>query len=85
MGNARDNLGAKSVNIVLDVGPEWLKAAIEHDGRSFDPAEALSQDESEDVFGLRILQERVELVGGSFQVASAEDELSRFVIALPVS
>ena len=85
MGNARDNLGAKSVNIVLDVGPEWLKAAIEHDGRSFDPAEALSQDESEDVFGLRILQERIELVGGSFQVASAEDELSRFVIALPVS
>jgi two-component system sensor histidine kinase DegS len=83
MGNARDNLNAKSINIVLDVGPEWLKATIEHDGRSFDPDEAMAEETSDDLLGLRTLRERIELVGGALEVTSAEDELSRFVILLP--
>lgn len=83
MGNARDNLGAKSINVVLDVGPEWLKATIEHDGRSFDPVEVLSRGEQGDIAGLRTLKERIELVGGTLEISSAEDELNRFVILLP--
>jgi two-component system, NarL family, sensor histidine kinase DegS len=83
MGSARDKLGAKFVNIVLDVGPEWLKATIEHDGRSFDPDAVLSEERHEDTYGLRTLKERIELVGGSFEVTSAEEELSRYVILLP--
>lgn len=83
MGNARDRLGAKSVNIVLDVGPEWLKASIENDGRGFDPDEIFFDDSHEDLLGLRTLRERIELVGGSIEVTSAEDDISRFVIMLP--
>ena len=83
MGNARDNLNAKAINIVLDVGPDWLKATIEHDGRSFDPEEAMSEETTDDLLGLRTLRERIELVGGALEVTSAEDELSRFVILLP--
>lgn len=83
MGNARDNLGAKSINVVLDVGPEWLKASIEHDGRSFDTSEVFARSEQGDISGLRTLKERIELVGGSLEVSSAEDELNRFVIMLP--
>ncbi len=48
MSNARDNLGAKYANILLDVGPEWLKASIEHDGRGFDPEQALARQGTED-------------------------------------
>ncbi|MCL4236910.1 MAG: hypothetical protein KJ047_01565 [Anaerolineae bacterium] len=83
MGNARDNLGAKSINIVVDVGPEWLKASIEHDGRGFDAGEVLSHTGQSDVLGLRTLQERIELVGGALEITSTEEDVSRFVILLP--
>ncbi len=85
MGNARDNLGAKSINIVLDVGPEWLRATVEHDGRGFDPIPLFSQQEAEDSAGLRTLKERLELVSGSLDVYSAEGETSRFIMMLPIS
>jgi two-component system sensor histidine kinase DegS len=85
MGNARDNMGAKYVNIVLDVGPEWLKASLEHDGRGFDPQQALTRQGTEDTFGLRTIKERVELMTGSLDVHSAEGEVSRFIIMLPVT
>ena len=83
MGNARDNLGAKSIGIVLDVGPEWLKATIEHDGRGFNATEALTQRDQNDALGLRTLQERIQLVGGALEITSAEEDMSRFVILLP--
>ncbi len=83
MGNARDNLGAKSMGIVLDVGPEWLKATIEHDGRGFNATEALTQRDQNDTLGLRTLQERIQLVGGALEITSAEEDMSRFVILLP--
>lgn len=83
MVNARDNLSASYVNIVLDVGPDWLKATIEHDGRGFDSELALEEEGGEEVFGLRTLKERVELVGGNLDVRSAEDEISQYVVMLP--
>ncbi len=85
MGNARDNLGAKSISIVVDVGPEWLKATIEHDGRGFDMGEVLSREERGDSLGLRTLQERIELVGGALEITSTEEDVSRFVILLPAA
>jgi two-component system sensor histidine kinase DegS len=83
MANARDNLSAKKVEIVLDVEPDWVKAIIESDGRAFDPEQALADESGENVLGLRTLKERVELVGGSFDVVSSEDGVSRFTIVLP--
>lgn len=85
MGNARDSLHAKSMSIVLDVGYEWLKATIEHDGRGFDPDEVFVTRESEDTFGLRTLRDRINMVGGSLNVQSSEDDLSRYVVMLPVA
>jgi two-component system sensor histidine kinase DegS len=84
MANARDNLSAKSISIVLDVGPEWLRATVEHDGRGFDPS-ILTQPDVEDTAGLRTLKERIELVSGSLDVYSAEGETSRFIIMLPIA
>lgn len=85
MGNARDSLGARSVSIVLDVGYETLKATIEHDGRGFDPDEVFATDGGEDVFGLRTLRDRVDLVGGSLNIQSSEDDVSRYVVLLPAT
>jgi two-component system sensor histidine kinase DegS len=85
MGHARDSLGAKSMSIVLDMGPEWAKATMETDGRGFDPAQVLSDTHDENLFGLRTLKERVELVGGRLDVTSAEEGLNRFIILLPAN
>lgn len=85
MGAARDHLGARNIAIVLDVGPERLKATVEHDGRGFDPRDALEGDpHEEDVLGLRTLRERIGLVGGGFEVSGGDDEVSHYVITLPV-
>jgi two-component system sensor histidine kinase DegS len=85
MGKARDNLGAKSISVVLDVaGPEWSKATVEHDGRTFDAAQLLAEESNDEVFGLRTMKERIELVGGYLEVTSTEDEFSRYVIMLPM-
>ncbi len=83
MGYARDELDAKTMTIVLDVGATTVKATIEHDGRTFDPDAVFSSTSSEDASGLRTLRDRIELVGGSLEVQSAEDELTRYVITLP--
>lgn len=84
MGIARDHLGAQSLSIVLDVGAEWLKATLEHDGRGFDPDEIFMVGRREDTYGLRTLRDRVELVGGAFEVRSSVDDISRYVVRLPV-
>lgn len=84
MGIARDHLAAHAITIVLDVGVEWLKATLEHDGRGFDPDEVFQEGRRDDSYGLRTLRDRIELVGGSFEIRSAEDDLSRYVIRLPV-
>ncbi|MBN2304965.1 MAG: hypothetical protein JXQ72_10830 [Anaerolineae bacterium] len=84
MGHGRDTLGAKSLSIILDiVGPDWLKATIEHDGQSFDPDEIFTESRQDEVFGLRTLKERIELVNGAIEVTSSEEELNRFVVLLP--
>ncbi len=85
MGYARDELDASSMTIVLDVGTTTVKATIEHDGRNFDPDTVFSSASSEDASGLRTLRDRIELVGGSLDVQSAEDELTRYVIMLPAT
>ena len=84
MTNARDRLNAQSINIELDVSGEWSKAVINHDGAGFDPDESLSQTGTDQGFDLRTLKERIELVGGSIEIHSSEEETnSRYVILLP--
>ena len=85
MGNARDNLNAKYINLVLDMGPEYTKASIQHDGRSFDAEQALYDDSSENVLGFRTLRERIELVGGSINISSEEDEDTHVTVMLPAN
>lgn len=85
MGNARDNLNAKSINVVLDVGVEWLKATIQHDGQPFDAGQLDNPDNNEEGVGFHTLKKRIELVGGQLEFASITDEQSLFTIMLPVS
>ncbi len=83
MGNARDNLGSKSVNIVLDVGSQWLRAAIEHDGQIFDPDLLAAPDNNEESMGFDTLKKRVELVGGTLEYTTIDESINQFSVRLP--
>jgi len=83
MGNARDNLGAKFINIVLDVGVEWLKATIEHDGQLFDPDLLENPNNNEEGVGFDTLKKRVELVGGTLDYLVVDESLNQFTVRLP--
>jgi two-component system sensor histidine kinase DegS len=80
---ARDSLSAKSVTIGLDVGPEWLKAVLDHDGRAFDPEVVFSVDTRDDTSGLRTLHDRIQLVGGTIRAISDEMKGSEYTVMLP--
>jgi len=83
MSNARDTLGAKRVEIALQVDPESVRATVEHDGHGFDVDAVLGKARAgEDAYGLRTLRDRVELVAGAIDVVSAE-QISRYVLTLP--
>lgn len=57
-----------------------LRVVIEDDGRGFDPSALDDQDEG---LGLVSVRERIRMIGGEFEVASAPGEGTRVVIDVP--
>ena len=61
---------------------------VSDDGRGFDPQEVLASEEDVGVegghFGLRGIQDRVQMLGGTFAIDSAPGRGTSLTIALPV-
>jgi signal transduction histidine kinase len=87
LSNARDNLGSDKIEVILDVANNQVKAIVEANGRGFDPAVALDRGQGDSPLqNLLDLRERVELVGGTLEIFSTEEEEgSRIEIILPYS
>jgi two-component system sensor histidine kinase DegS len=84
LSNARDYANASRVVVNLDMGVEYVKAAVEDNGRGFDPDEAMEESRGEaDAIGLATLRERLELVGGSLEVMSKEKKGSKITLTIP--
>ncbi|GIK62921.1 MAG: histidine kinase [Chloroflexota bacterium] len=81
----RDQLSAKTIRVMIDVGSETIKAVVEDDGQGFD-IEAVSNPALGDprVQGLNALIERIEVVGGKLDIYSEEGSGSRFQLVLPI-
>jgi two-component sensor histidine kinase len=79
LGNAIRHADPSRVAIrVVDDGA-GVRIAVRDDGRGFDPAAASGG------FGLKRIRERVELFGGSLEIASARDGGTELRAAIPVS
>ena len=79
LGNAIRHAHPSCVAIkVVDDG-SGVQIAVRDDGRGFDPAVARSG------FGLKRIRERVELFGGSLEIASAVDGGTEVRASIPVS
>jgi two-component system sensor histidine kinase DegS len=81
--NARDVSHASGVQFALDLGEDWVHAAVEDDGSGFDMAELTSGPVAEEM-GLDTLRERVEMLGGRLQAESSPGRGTRVVFDIPL-
>ncbi|MDP3184699.1 MAG: sensor histidine kinase [Anaerolineales bacterium] len=80
LGNAARHSQGNVVKILVDLGDSLVKLTVEDNGKGFDP-EMINQKSS---LGLKLIKERVELLGGSFDIDSSLGKGSRIFLTVPV-
>jgi two-component system sensor histidine kinase DegS len=79
LGNAARHSQATQVKVMLDMGEDRVRVSVDDNGRGFDP-EVVQQGNS---LGLKLIRERAEMLGGSFEVDSAIGRGARITFAVP--
>ncbi len=80
LGNAARHSQATIAKIHLDLANDNIRVSVDDNGRGFDP-EALRTGTS---LGLKLIQERSEMLGGGFEVDSAAGKGARIAFSVPV-
>jgi signal transduction histidine kinase len=65
--------------VVVDLGEDRIRVSVDDNGKGFDP-DSLQQNNS---LGLKLIRERTEMLGGSFEVDSAVGKGTRILFAVP--
>jgi len=76
MTNAARHSGGDTVSVILIRRGEGVRAIVEDNGRGFDPVSARRTGQS---VGLHAMAERMELIGGTFEVESSEHGSTVFI------
>jgi len=79
LGNAARHSQGSVVKVMLDMGEERVRVSVDDNGRGFDP-EVVQQGPS---LGLKLIRERAEMLGGSFEMDSALGKGARISFAVP--
>lgn len=79
LGNAARHSQASLVKVVLDLGEDRIRVSVDDNGKGFDP-DSVQQGNS---LGLKLIRERTEMLGGSFEVDSAVGKGARILFAVP--
>ncbi len=74
---------ARNVSIVIRKNEDGVFFAIEDDGRGFNPQPPFMKDSKGKGMGLAIMDERVRILGGSFEITSQEGRGTRVTLRLP--
>lgn len=80
LSNIEKHARARSVKVLLDWGADFLDVVISDDGVGFD-LQSLNGDKH---FGLEIMQERVEKVGGQIDIFSSIGSGTEIKISVPI-
>ena len=81
LANAREHAQATQVKAALDVDSTQVKVSVEDNGKGFDPeGAAFTGGQGR---GLRTLKERIGLVGGTMEIASAAGKGTRVSLVVP--
>lgn len=79
LGNAARHSQASLVKVLVDIGENLVKVAVDDNGKGFD-AEILNGGNS---LGINLVRERVEMLGGVFELDSVVGRGTRIVFSLP--
>jgi signal transduction histidine kinase len=85
LANVQKHAEAQEVNITLSYMDDQVALDIQDDGKGFDPQNpGSSGDQSGGGFGLQVMQQRVEQVGGEAIVESIPGQGTTLVIQIPI-
>jgi two-component system sensor histidine kinase DegS len=73
LGNTSRHSQATLVKVQLDMGADLIRVSVDDNGKGFDP-ESLQETTN---LGLKLIRERAEMLGGSFEVDSASGSGTR--------
>ena len=79
LGNAARHSQAALVKVMLDMGEDRVRVSVDDNGRGFD-ADSVMQGTS---LGLKLIRERSEMLGGSFEIDTSVGKGSRISFAVP--
>lgn len=80
LSNTALHAQANSMKVQLDINERQVRAAIEDNGRGFDPHAVPTEAE----LTIKAIRERMDLLGGSFDLDSAAGQGARFTFTVPV-
>ncbi|GAB4504651.1 MAG: sensor histidine kinase [Anaerolineales bacterium] len=80
MGNAFRHSQASLLKVNLDVSEEQIRVIVDDNGKGFDP-DTLQESKS---LGLKLIRERVEMLGGTFEIESSAGKGTRVMFFLPI-
>jgi two-component system, NarL family, sensor histidine kinase DegS len=79
LGNASRHSQATIVKVQLDLGNDLVRVSVDDNGKGFDP-ETLKEATN---LGLKLIRERAEMLGGSFEIDSAAGSGARISFTVP--
>lgn len=82
LANVRKHAGAAHATVRIDRSENTLEISVEDDGRGFDPSTVLETGQN---FGLHIMKERTQAVGGDLKIASAAGKGTRITLRVPMT
>ncbi|GAB4472140.1 MAG: sensor histidine kinase [Anaerolineales bacterium] len=80
LGNAIRHSQASEIRVQLDLGDTSIKVAVSDNGKGFDP-EILKERTN---MGLKVIRDRVEMLGGDFQLDAAVGEGCSISFTIPL-
>jgi len=79
LGNASRHSQATIVKVQVDLGNDLVRVSVDDNGKGFDP-ETLKEATN---LGLKLIRERAEMLGGSFEIDSAAGSGARITFTVP--
>ncbi len=79
LGNAARHSQASLVKIMIDMSDTLVKVTVDDNGKGFNP-EVLQQGNS---LGINLIRDRVEMLGGSFELDSGIGKGTRITFSIP--
>jgi signal transduction histidine kinase len=73
LGNAARHSQASLIKVQVDLGNDLIRVSVDDNGKGFDP-ETLKESSN---LGLKLIRERAEMLGGSFEIDSVSGSGAR--------